>query len=249
MKHGFRVFDTHTHLGSARHSGRTQSVEDLLRSMDAYGVDRSVVIPFPVVENFRAQHDLIGEALRLHGDRLLGCACIPPFLPENDFRDEVKRCVENWGFVALKLQPQYQALNPVSPRSDFLFEAAVENGLPVIVHTGTGIPFSLPSLYISKARKFPSLPLILGHAGGSVYMHECIVAADVCPNIYVEVSSLMTHHLLELAHYVPSSRLLAGSDLIESTAAEFDKVLLAPLAPDVKRDILWNTAERLFLAR
>ncbi len=246
MKHGFRVFDTHTHLGAARHSGRTQTVEELLRSMDAHGVDRSVVIPFPVVEDHRAQHDLIGEAVRVHSDRLIGCACIPPFLPESEFREELKRCVESWGFKALKLQPQYQALNPVSDRSDFLFAAAAGHKLPVIVHTGTGVPFSLPSLYILKARKFPELPVILGHGGGSVYMHECIVAAEVCANIYVEVSSLMPHHVMELAAHVPSSRLLAGSDLIESTAAEFDKVLMAPLAPEAKRDILWNTAERLF---
>ena len=54
---GFRIFDSHTHLGQARHSGRTYSADALLRDMDARGVDRSVVIPFPVVEDFRALTD------------------------------------------------------------------------------------------------------------------------------------------------------------------------------------------------
>jgi predicted TIM-barrel fold metal-dependent hydrolase len=214
--------------------------------MDQHGIERSMVIPSPVVEDYRGQHDLIAEAVRTHPDRLRGCACIPPFVPESEFRGELRRCVETLEFRALKLQPQYQALNPVSSRSDFLFAAASEHRIPVIVHTGTGVPFSLPSLYIMKARRFPDLPIILGHAGGSVYMHECIVAADVCPNIYVELSSLMPHHVLELASHVPSSRLLAGSDLIESTGAEFEKLLSSPIPEGAKRDILWNTAERLF---
>jgi hypothetical protein len=31
MKHGHRLFDTHTHIGTARHSGRVYSADDLLR--------------------------------------------------------------------------------------------------------------------------------------------------------------------------------------------------------------------------
>ncbi len=246
MRDGFRIYDTHTHIGTARHSGRVQTADQLLAAMDRFGVDRSVAIPFPVVEDYRAQHDEIGRAALAHPDRLVGACCIPPFIAETDFADEVRRCVERWGFRALKLQPQYQALNPISSRSDFLFEAAEEHGLPVIVHTGTGVPFSLPSLYILKARRFPDVPIILGHAGGSVYMHECIVAASICSNVYVEISSLMPHHVLELAAHVPSNRLLAGSDIIESMDAELGKVLSMELGVEARRDILWNTAAQLF---
>jgi len=65
MKSGFRIFDTHTHLGVARHSKRSCAADDLLRSMDRHGVDRSLAIPFPVVEDYRSQHDLIGQAVEL----------------------------------------------------------------------------------------------------------------------------------------------------------------------------------------
>jgi predicted TIM-barrel fold metal-dependent hydrolase len=246
VRDGFRIFDTHTHIGTARHSGRVQTADQLLGAMDQFGIDRAVAIPFPVVEDHRAQHDEIGRAVRAHPGRFVGAACIPPFVAESDFRDEVRRCVEQWGFRAIKLQPQYQALNPVSDRSDFLFDCAARLGMAVIVHTGTGVPFSLPSLYILKARKFPGLPIILGHAGGSVYMHECIVAAAVCSNIYVEVSSLMPHHIAELAAHVPSNRLMAGSDIIESIGAELGKVVSMDVAPEWRRDVLWNTAAAVF---
>ena len=246
MRDGFSIYDTHTHIGVARHSGRAFSADQMLEQMDRFGVDRSLLIPFPVVEDYREAHDEIGRAVRDHPDRFAGAACLYPFLPEAEFRAEVRRCAEELGFRALKLQPQYQALNPLSPRSDFLFEAAREFRLPVVVHTGTGAPYALPSLYILPARKFPDLPIVLGHAGGGLYVAEAIVAAVVCPNIYVELSSLMPHHIREVLAHVAPSRLMIGSDLPESLEPEMSKILGLDLAPEAKRDILWNTGRRVF---
>jgi len=246
MRGGFSIYDTHTHIGVARHSGRRFSADELLASMDRAGVDRSMVIPFPVVEDYRAAHDEIGRAVRAHPDRFSGAACLYPFLPETEFRAEIKRCAEEFGFRALKFQPQYQALNPVSDRSDFLFEAALENRMAVICHTGTGAPFALPSLYIMPARKFPSLPIVLAHAGGSVYCLEAIVAAAVCPNIYVELSSLMPHHIAEVMAHVSPSRLMIGSDLPQSVDSEIGKILGLGIDDEAKRDILWRTGRRVF---
>src|SRR5436190_3519320 len=220
MRDGFRVYDAHAHLGVARHSGRRHTANDLLRAMDRTGIDRALLIPFPVVDNYRAAHDGIAEAMRAHPDRFSGAACIDPFIPEPEFRAEVRRCAENLGFRALKLQPQYQALNPVSGRGDFLFAAAAEHKLTVVVHTGAGAPFALPSLYIMPARKFPDLAIVLGHAGGGLYSLEAIVAASVCPNIFVELSSLMPHHVNEILAHVPAQRLMIGSDLPESAETE-----------------------------
>jgi hypothetical protein len=246
VKDGFRIYDTHAHAGAARHSGRRHSADELLREMDRFGVDRSVVIPFPVVEDVRAAHDEIGRAVRAHPDRLAGAACVYPFVPEREFRDEVRRCVETYGFRALKVQPQYQGLNPLSERSDFLFETALEHRLPVICHTGNGAPFALPSLFIAPARRFPDLTLVLGHAGGSAFYLEAIVAAQVCPNILLELSLLMPHLVLDVLSFVPPSRLMIGSDLPSSLEAEMSKILGLEAPAEARRDILWNTAARVF---
>jgi len=246
MRDGYRVFDTHTHLGTARHSGRTADVDELLGHMDRYGVDRSLLIPFPVVDDYRGQHDLIAAAVRAHPERFTGAICLNPFVPLDEFRDEVRRCVEELGLRALKLQPQYQPLNPVSRRSDFFFEAAAEHKLPIVAHTGTGVPFALPSLFIAAARRFPEVTIILGHAGGSVYYLEAIVAAQVCPNIVIELSSLMPHHCAEVVAHVEPARLMAGSDLPESLDAELGKIFTLDLTAEARRAILWDTPCRVF---
>ena len=246
MKDGFRIYDTHTHIGTARHSGRVCTAEEMLRHMDAFGVDRSLLIPFPVVDDHRAAHDEIASAVRKWPDRFTGCACLYPFLPPEHFHDELRRCSEELGFRALKLQPQYHGLNPLSRRSDFFFEAALERGMVLVVHTGAGAPFALPSLYIAPARKFPELKIVIGHAGGGLYAGEAIVAAMVCPNIYIELSSLMPHHISEVLANVPANRLMIGSDLTESLSTEMGKVLSLNIDDGAKQDILWNTAVKVF---
>jgi hypothetical protein len=135
------------------------------------------------VEDYRAEHDLIGEAVRMHPDRFLGAACLNPFVPLAAFRDEVRRCRETYGFRALKLQPQYHGLNPMLDSSDYFFEAALDNRMAVIVHTGAGAPFSLPSLCMMPARKFPDLTIVIAHCGGGTFVHDAIVAATFCPNV------------------------------------------------------------------
>ncbi len=246
MKDGFAIFDAHTHLGYALHSGRSCSADRMLAQMAGSGIDRSLLIPFPVVEDYRKQHDVIAAAVRAYPGRFAGAVCLNPFLPRQEFLDEVRRCVEELGFCGIKLQPQYQALNPISARSDFLFEAACEHKIPVIWHTGTGAPFALPSLLIAPARRFPDLPIVLAHSGGSVYALEAIVAAGVCPNIYLELSSLMPHLVLEVMTHVSASRLMIGSDLPESVDAEISKIIGLPVTDDQKREVLWGTAARLF---
>lgn len=247
MRDGYKLFDTHTHIGRARHSGRVYSAGDLLGDMDRYGVDVSMVIPFPVVDDWRDAHEEVGRAVLAHPDRLVGCASLFPYMPEAEFRAEIRRCCELYGFRAMKWQPQYQPLNPIAAASEFWFETAVENGLAAICHTGSGVPFALPSSFMLPARKFSDLKIVLAHCGGGgLFLGEAITAAVFCPNIYLEVSTLMPHHVLEVLAHVPASRVMIGSDLPESLDTEFGKILRMRIAEEDRRAILFGAGAQVF---
>lgn len=246
MREGFRLFDTHIHIGSARHSGRRHTAESMARAMDAFGIEHAVAIPFPVVDDFIREHDEIGLAIRDYPGRFIGAACLNPFLRQEEFQSEVHRCKEEYGFRALKFQPQYQGLNPLLDSSSFLFETALENKLTLIVHTGSGVPFSLPSMFLLPAKKYPGLTIVLAHCGSSLFASEAIVAASLFPNIYLELSGLMPHQVLEVLKHVPSHRLMIGSDLPENIEVEFTKILHLDISEEEKRNILFDTGARIF---
>ena len=248
MTHAYRIFDTHTHLGRARHSGRAYTADEMLRDMDRHRIERSLAIPFPVVEDWRAEHAAIGKAVREHPDRISGAACLPPYeAAEPVFREEVRRCREEYGFCALKLQPQYHGLNPFLSRNDFFFATALENKMVVVCHTGSGLPFSLPSLLIMPAKRFSDLNIVVAHCGGGIFVHEAMLAAIFCPNIFLELSSLMPHQVLEVLNEVPADRLMIGSDLPENLSTETGKILTLEIPEQAKRQILYGTACHLFL--
>jgi len=247
MRDGFTLFDSHIHIGTARHTGRRHHAADIVSAMDSFGVDHSVAIPFPVVDDYRREHDEIATAIRDYPGRFIGAACLNPFVPEREFRDEVKRCREQHGFRALKFQPQYQGLNPLLASSAFLFETALENQMALIVHTGSGVPFSLPSLYLLAARRYPELKFVLAHCGGGgLFYGEAIVAASLFPNIYLELSSLLPNQVLEVLHHIPSNRVMAGTDLPENLRIEFLKLLELPIGNVDKCNILSGTAGQVF---
>jgi hypothetical protein len=119
--------------------------------------------------------------------------------------------------------------------------------MAVICHTGSGLPFSLPSLLMMPARRFPDLRIVVAHCGGGIFVHEAILAAIFCPNVFLELSSLTPHQVLEVLAEVPANRLMIGSDLPESVAAEMGKILSLEIPDQDKHNILSGTACRLFL--
>lgn len=116
----------------------------------------------------------------------------------------------------------------------------------VVCHTGTGLPFSLPSLLMMPAKRYPELKIVIAHCGGGIFVHDAMLAAVFCPNVYLELSSLMPHHVLEVMTEVPSDRLMIGSDLPESVDVEIGKIVGLKVSDAVKRDVLWDTAARVF---
>jgi hypothetical protein len=89
------------------------------------------------------------------------------------------------------------------------------------------------------------LPIILAHTGGPLLAAEAVVAATVCPNIYLELSSLMPHHLGEILAHVSPGRLMVGSDLPESIEAELGKIVNLEIDAGARAAILWDTARRV----
>jgi predicted TIM-barrel fold metal-dependent hydrolase len=240
------IVDSHQHLGRSMFSGVVTAEDDLIGAMDRHGVDAALVMPQPTREDIRQVHDRIAGAAARHRGRIFGMASINPWWPEADYLAEARRCIGVLGFVAIKLHPLGHNLASNHPEADKVFRAAAELGVPVIVHTGLGSPWALPSLCIPPARRHPELPIILAHAGWGLYSAEAMVAAEVCPNIYLEPSWCPSYAVRAMIDRFGAGRVLFGSDHLSNLPVELVKYRSIGLHDEALSSVLGGTARAIF---
>ncbi len=157
------IIDAHTHLGQDCVFDLKNTKYDLLSNFEKYGIDGAIVQPFierPYLEETRRIHDEIHDLCMEHPGRFWGMASINPHFRPEDYEREAQRCVKELGFVGLKITPAGHAINPASKDGMHVFEVARALNVPVMVHTGNGIPFADPAGIYPAAKAFPDVELL-----------------------------------------------------------------------------------------
>lgn len=184
------MIDMHTHLWPAafspafmqaywkekKVSGQeaVMTARRLLDSMDRSGIDRGVVSTLALYKQMTNEeldvfHDYVKAQTKEARGRLAAFCTVAPL--EQDALEAVKRRIREEGFVGLKLHPNLQEFYPDDRRLYPIYEWMEEKRLPVLFHTGgIGLPgvkdcFGEPGRLDNAACDFPSLPIIMGHAG------------------------------------------------------------------------------------
>ena len=240
------IIDAHQHLGRSMYSGTETHAEELIESLNKHGISAALVMPQPAMEHPGAVHDEIAGAAEAYPGRVYGMANVSPRLGEREYRAEVKRCITELDFKALKLHPLGHNVSIASKDARIVFEVASEYGVPVLIHTGTGNPQSLPSLALRPARAFSDVTIILCHAGWSVYAEEAIVAAEVAGNLVLEPSWCGPYQIRAMVDALGAERVLYGSDHLNNIASELAKFASIGLSGAELRLCLCENARRIF---
>ncbi len=241
------IIDAHCHLGASLVSGVAIGEEELLRTLAAHGIGAAMVMPQPHQGlDVAPAHDRIARFAGANPGVIHGMVNLSPRLTEAEYRAEVRRCIHGHGFRAIKLDPSVAALPINHPRCEIVFATAREFGVPVIIHTGMGVPNALPALAIPPALRHPEVTVVLAHAGFAVFAAEAIVAAQVCPNIVLEPSWCASYQVAEMVRAVGAERVMYGSDHPSNIAAELAKFHAIGLDDDQLAAALGGTARRVF---
>jgi hypothetical protein len=241
-----KKIDTHAHLGECCVFGLYATEEDMIRRMDESKVDATIVQPYPGAKDYVKRHDEIAELCAKYPGRFFGLASLSPHVGKDVYQREIERCVKDLKFVALKIHTIGHAVNPLSEDADVAFATAQHFGIPCMVHTGMGIPFSLPALCIPAANKYPDLKIVLAHAGGGILSAEAQVAASLCSNLYLETSWCIGEDIRWMINTIGPDRVMLGADLPSNVPAEFAKYQALDLAPDVYDKVMGGTAIDVF---
>ncbi|MCW4026585.1 MAG: amidohydrolase family protein [Candidatus Bathyarchaeota archaeon] len=242
------IIDTHTHLGYDYVFEEDFTINELLTNMQKNRVDISIVQPGTVLDlkTVVEQHNAIADLAGKMPGRIFGMANPNPHLPSAKYRNELERCISDLGFVGVKMQTLGHGVDPNKSVGRKVFEAALGLGVPVMVHTGTGIPWSLPSAIIPIAKDFPGLEIVLAHSGGSMFAGEAAFAAQLCSSIYLEASWLPGFIISGFCKTLGAQRIMFGSDHGDNVAAELAKFGAISLTDQELEWCLGKTATKGF---
>lgn len=243
----FRVIDFHAHLGRWPKVGMAHSLDEMIAVMDRSGVDRVCV--FNIFHGRAARgNDHVAEARRRFPDRVVGFAFVTPHY-EDEMVPELARAFDELGMRAIKLYPPYANRALTDPCWEPVFRFASERGVPVMSHSWQDCPLCGPEVFATVADKFPDVPLVMGHGGGTdVGRQQAIAAAQRCPNLHLEIcSSYRSEGSIEaMVEPLGPERVLLGSDLpLMDPRLHIGRVLSAGIDDHAKSQILGANAARL----
>lgn len=240
------IVSAHAHIGDTRVFDAESTEEALLAAMDAAGVDASIVMPSAGCADAAAIHDRIAELGQQHPGRIFGMIQINPHTDEDIYAAEAERCVDELGFVGVKIHPLGYGVNPRSRDAEMVFRVARDLSIPVMIHTGSGLPWSLPALWIPLAQKYGDVSVVLAHAGMGIFTAEAHLAAQLCDNVYLEMSWAKPHELKWLIDDLGAQRIMMGGDLNSNLAVEVFKFRSLGLGEEALALGLGGTAIKVF---
>jgi len=233
MAHMAQCIDIHTHAfpdaiaaptvaqlaGSAKHATITAwadgTVAGLLASMDATGIEKSVICSIATKPaQFAA---ILAWSKSIRCERLIPFPSLHP--RDEHLLDHLRELIDA-GFTGVKMHSYYQDYDLDDPSLDEFHGALAEAGLILVIHAGFDFSFAQirradPQRILKVCRRFPRLKLIATHMGGWADWDE-VEEHLIGQPLYMETSfafeSLAPDRLRRMLLAHPADYLLFGSD-------------------------------------
>ena len=252
------IIDAHLHVG---HTGLffapEESPKQLLAAMDKLNVRAAVccdmvsVHSVALVEDMERHRGVFEES----DGRIHYLGAFNPCRWE-DCMPALRQAQDCPGFVGLKIHPSLHG----RPGGDSSYEPAwrfaADHDLPIMTHSWSVSSYnpkqrlSTPERFEGFVKAFPSVRLVLGHAGGrGTGRHEAVRMANEYPNVYLDISGdIFDYRLIEtLVETVPVEKILFGSDFPWlDLRSRLSHVLLADISAPDKTRILCENARRVY---
>ena len=209
---GATLVDAHTHLGGNDPDGWRCSPTELT---DALALVRGRGAVFPLMERagYREANEAVLAAAASSEGRLVPFCRVDPHA---DPVGELERCLAA-GARGVKLHPRAERFDLRHPGVTAVFALAAERRLPVIIHSGLGIP-SLGRDALTLSERYPEAPLVLAHVGVTDLAWIWRRLGEH-PSIFFDTAWWNPADHLALFALVPPGRILLGSDAPFNTPA------------------------------
>lgn len=174
------------------------TLAELLRDLDAAGVDRAVLLGW-YWENAATcalQNRFCARCVQAHPDRLAAFATVQPAAGRAVFAEEIRRA-QGEGLIGIgELSPHTQGVAADDPELAELFALAAERRLPVNLHVTDPESRAFPGRvetpladFVRWARAHPRTTFVLAHWGGRLPLVDPAANPAALPNVYYDTAA------------------------------------------------------------
>jgi predicted TIM-barrel fold metal-dependent hydrolase len=254
---GAKVIDAHAHLHHHSRSTWRDDDRNVIDAADKLGIDQLCCSILPPerparMESFRECNQWLADAIRRFPGRILGYCFVNPGYTK-EARDEIRRSVEERGFIGVKLYNDYRANEPVVFP---IVELAIELRIPILHHAGhtSWLPQPQPRIsdagdFAELARRYPEAMVICAHVCGGGDWEWTIKMLRNTPSVFLDTSgSVADEGVVEMAvRTLGSDRLLFACDM--SMTASVGRIRGADIGDGDRRKILGANMQRILSRR
>ena len=244
-----KYIDVHMHFGDCGVFDLYNTEEQVLEAMNQNGLDAAFWQPCPGARDYKDVHDRVYAMSQKYPGRVYGLASLNPHMPKEQYKKELRHYVKDCGYVGVKIHTLGHAINPLSKDAETVYEAAAELDIPIMIHTGIGVPFASPTFCLPVAKRHPGIKFVLAHAGGQMFAGDALIVAQECENIYLDTTWVGVCDMPGFINGLGSKRLLYASDAstsFENISIEIKKYESLNLSENEYEDIFYKNAISLF---
>ena len=239
------------------------SYEELLRNMDAAGIERAFLIACKAGRvglpgSWHLPYGMIAEAVRRFPKRFLGLAGLDPTEGMAGVR-ALEHAVKELGFVGAHFYPHWFELAPDHARWYPFYAKCVELDVPVQLQVGQSLIYNpqqrlrsvgRPIALDAVACDFPELKLIGIHVG-IPWTDEMIAMAWKHPNVYIGSDAHSPKYwpasFVQYVNTYGQDKVIFGTDYpVLNFGRTRDEIEALGLRPDAKRKLLRDNALRIY---
>lgn len=255
------LIDTNAYLGPfAFRKLRHSNPDELLKLMDAKGIDQAVVSSAAAIayRNPQSGNDDLAAMVRPHRDRLIPLAVINPFYA--GWEDDFKCCREEHGMQGLRLYPKWHHYELTDPCCLELVQRAAQHAMTISIPLRVedcrqrswlvDVPDLQPSELVPLIESCPAGRFVLINGAGFAGSPLGRKSSDLPANYVVEISRLsavLANEIGRLVSELGPDRVVFGTGMpFNSPDPALVKMEVLDVPDDVKEQIRWKTAARLF---
>lgn len=253
--------DAHVHFGyDNQDRGATGLLsvhqKEALDHVRTLGIDKACLIPFNEAKEgdattFNHVNSRLREFLTLYPGSFVGGVRLNPHDDLASIKQELMDAVKWARMVKLHTRSQNVKLSSRELQDTLALLDRINKGvkLPLLIHSEAQKSSSYFRQWGKLANKYPNIPFIIAHIGSTYYLRDLTPAiregfytlTSRNDNVFVDISACFPEVVEEVAEFLPSKKLIWGTDFCYRAEDDIREVLSILEKTDDSDDILGRT--------